>query len=103
MFRLLLLVLIAIPAGAWFFPQITDGGDSPCAAMERRIAIFVAQEIAKHPAAGDKLASQLLAQAQDSARAIVHEKFPHLPRNIACAAGWWQMYRATDMRAVASK
>jgi len=106
----LLLLLLAAAAGAWFYPQMRDGADTPCAALERRFAALMAQEFARLPAAlaGDRRAAQVLAQAQDAARngtgafgrGFAEQKFPKLPPDLACAAGWWQMFLAADLPSV---
>lgn len=108
MLRLLLALVLLAAVGGWFWPQMQEEVDTPCAAMERRFAALMEGEVAKLPGAiaGDTGAGRLLAQLREAGRsgtgaagrAYAAQRFPDLPPDIACAIAWWQMYLAADLR-----
>ncbi len=106
MVRLLLLLALA-GAGAWFAPQLKEGTQGPCPALELRVAHLAGQEAARLPAAlaADPRVGQFLAMVKGAAassggavaQSYVAHNFPGLPPNAACVGAWWKLLADPDL------
>lgn len=103
----LLLLLALLAGGAWFGPQLLEGAEAPCPALERRVADLVSAESARLPpelAANPRLRG-LVGMVQSAAAAsggmvaesYVSDRFPSLPPDLACAAAWWKLKFDPDL------
>jgi hypothetical protein len=99
--KLLLLFIVVVGAGAYFYPQQHESTDTVCGALERRLAGLVRAEMQKvnralPPQLADPRLTALLGQAQAVvptgmiASAYVREKFPILPPSVGCVAAYWK-------------
>ncbi len=103
----LLILLALLAGGAWFGPQLTEGTDAPCPALERRTVAVLDAEVAKLPpqlAADPRLARarSFLAETMGATRGIMAEeairaRFPQLPPGAGCVVGWWKMTLDPDI------
>ncbi|MCC6719722.1 MAG: hypothetical protein IT555_17710 [Acetobacteraceae bacterium] len=103
----LLLLLALLAAGAWFAPQVSEGTDGPCPALDRRNLAVIDAEVARLPpamAADPRLARAraLLADVMGATRgtmaeAMVRERFPQLPPGAGCVVGWWKLKLDPDI------
>ncbi len=103
----LLLLLAVLAGGAWFGPQVMQGAESPCQALELRVASLVRDEAGRLPPelAGNPRLRGLLGLARDAAAAssgmvaqtYIRDRFPDLPPEPACAVGWWKLKFDPDL------
>ena len=95
------LLLALLVAGGWFAPQLVEGVDGPCPALNLRTVAVLDAEIARLPpamAADPRLgrARSLMAEMMGASRgtlaeATIRERFPQIPPGVGCVVGWWKM------------
>ena len=106
MVRIFLLLALLV-AGGWFAPQMVEGVDGPCLALDRRTVAVLDAEVARLPpamAADPRLgrARALMAEMMGASRgtmaeATIRERFPQIPPGVGCVVGWWKMMLDPDI------
>ena len=97
----LLLWLALLAGGAWFAPQLVEGVEGPCPALQLRTVAVLDAEVARLPktmAADPRLgrarammAEMMGANRGTMAEAVIRERFVQVPPGAGCVVGWWKM------------
>lgn len=101
------LLLALLVAGGWFAPQVMEGVDGPCPALDRRTVVVLDAEIARLPPAmaadprlgraRSMMAEMLGATRGTMAEAAIRERFPQVPPGVGCVFGWWKLMVDPDI------
>jgi hypothetical protein len=103
--KLILLLLVAVLAGAIIYPRYAEQTDTVCSAFEHKFAAVAALQ-ARRP--GQAAPQGLLEFLHDAvagsqgqlAVAYIHERYPQLPPFIGCAVGYWRLSFDPDIAPV---
>mgnify|MGYP001551869094 CR=1 FL=1 len=103
--KLILLLLVALIAGAIIYPRHAEHTDTVCAAFEHRFATLVARQ-ASQP--GNTAPQGMLGFLQGAvtgsqgqiAAAYIHERYPQLPPLVGCTVGYWRLRFDPDVMPV---
>lgn len=106
--RTLLLLIILLLAGAWFYPPYAEGTENACSALEKRMSTLAQAEAQRAVPAGKaadpritamlEVMKSAVASAQGAiAQAYIREKFPQLPPSVGCVAGYWKFTVDPDL------
>jgi hypothetical protein len=91
----ILIVVLLVLAGAYFYPQINEDAGSACAATEKRFArsAFDSKD------GGSILGAILVSGISNGAIAseAVKAKYPDLPAPVGCAVTYYQMMANPNM------
>jgi hypothetical protein len=105
--KLLLLVLIAALAVAYFLPGKQEGTDTPCTALTVRAQRLIDEEVARLPASSDPKVQSSIAAARAQAstdvllQTLIRARMPFLPPEPACAVAYWASVWQPDLRQLA--
>lgn len=72
---LLLLVIAAVAVGGWFAPQMQEGTDGPCPALEKKMRATLPANSAMARAVAAETVKQL----------------QQMPHGGGCVFGWWKL------------
>jgi len=109
--RTLLLLIILILAGAWFYPPYAEGTPNACSAFEKKFSVLAQDEAKKMVPAQrsndprvNALLDMMKAVVAGSngviAEAYLKEKFPQLaqlPPDVGCIGGYWYITFNPDL------
>ncbi len=73
--RMLLVLVAAAAVGAWFVPQIQEGTESPCRALEQKMRATLP--------GGSQMARAVAAETV--------KQLEQMPHGGGCVVGWWQL------------
>ncbi len=97
--KLILLLLVALVAGAIIYPRHAEHTDTVCAAFEQRFATLAAQQ-ARQPGPQGMLGfvQGAVAGSQGQIAALyIHDRYPQLPAFIGCTVGYWRLNLDPDV------
>ena len=72
---LLLLILAVVAVGGWFAPQMQEGTDGPCPALEKKLRATLP--------AGSPMARAIAAETV--------KQLQEMPHGGGCVFGWWKL------------
>jgi hypothetical protein len=73
--RMLLLIVVLLAAGAWFVPQVQEGTDGPCPALEQKVR----STIRGNPRVAREVA------------AVTAKQLEQVSHGGACVVAWWRL------------
>jgi len=73
--RMLLLIVAALAVAAWFVPQMQEGTDGPCPALEQKMRTTLR---------GDRRMAR-------EAAAVAAKQLEQVSHGGACVVAWWQL------------
>lgn len=91
----LLIAVVVVLAGTYFYPQLNENTGSPCGAVEKR---FVRDAFSGSDG-GDIFAALLASGATDGALAasMVKSAYPNLPATFGCLRVYYELMLNPDM------
>jgi hypothetical protein len=99
-----LLLLVALAAGAIIYPRVAERTDTVCAAFEHKVASAAARQVGARQAGARRQAGMLdflqraVAGSQGQlAAAYIHDRYPQLPSFVGCAVGYWRVSFDPDL------
>jgi hypothetical protein len=106
--KFLLLLIILVGAGAWFYPPYAENTANACGAFEKKLNVLVQAEVKKLPPSltGDPRVAGLVGfmnQAVQAANGImaesyIRDKFPQLPPAVGCVVAYWKITFDPDLQ-----
>ena len=95
--KFLLLLLVVAALGALYLPGQREGTPGVCQALDARVAEILRGQVEKlPPAAGQTVPTGA------TLTALVRQRVPFLPPEIACAAAYWITVYQPDLRRLAA-
>ena len=100
--KLILLLLVALIAGAIIYPRYAERTDTVCAAFEHKLGAVAAQQTqARSQGAPQGLLGFLQGAVAGSqgqiAAAYIGERYPQLPAFVGCTVGYWRLSVDPDL------
>ena len=105
--RLILLLLVALVAGAVIYPRTAEHTDTVCAAFEHQLGAVAAQQAALHnrnsppgiPQGGvlGFLQGAVAGSQGQIAAAYIRDRYPQLPPFVGCTVGYWRLNFDPDL------
>ncbi|MCX7383928.1 MAG: hypothetical protein NT133_21490 [Alphaproteobacteria bacterium] len=103
---MLLLLIIAVLAGAYFLPAQIEGTPTACDAVNARVRTMVEAELAKLPAnsaatakaQGAATAAKAQMPGGPAITALIQARLPAVPPQAGCAAAYWATQYWSDIR-----
>jgi hypothetical protein len=94
--KLILLLLVALVAGAIIYPRYAEHTDTVCAAFEQKLATVAAgqaQHKGQAPSQGvvGFLQGAVAGSQGQLAAAYIHNRYPQLPPFVGCTVGYWRL------------
>ncbi len=98
--RIILLLIIVLLAGAWFYPPYAEGTPNACAAFEKKISALVPGGNPGNPRLTALLgAMKQMATSSNGAIAAIYarDRFPQVPASLGCLLAYWKLTVNPDL------
>lgn len=103
--KLILLLLVAVVAGAIIYPRYAEHTDTVCAAFEHKLATVAERQAGRQQQPAQQrllgfLQGAITGSQGQIAAAYIHDRYPQLPPLVGCTVGYWRLSFDPDVTAL---